>query len=217
MGTQATIKKMDMHAVMQKLSEKRTIFHFETDFQLALFREIQSLYKPYKIILEYPLKSLDPSPTAKGSVDIFVQFDSHNSYPIELKYKTDEFSATVEDEQFYLKGETENKNGRDSFYRDVSRLEKAAKHGNFKEGYAIFLTNLSYYRNYKLDCFSMHEGAKLAGVNEWPESAKHIRTRGPVEFDNEHTISWRKYSEIKTQDCVGQAKNRSFYYALISV
>lgn len=44
----------DIHTVIKSLSQKRRIFHLESDFQFALAWEIKSLYPECDIRLEVP-------------------------------------------------------------------------------------------------------------------------------------------------------------------
>ena len=69
-----------MHGVIQKLSEKRKIFHSEADFQFAIAWEIKLLYNNAEVMLECPLN------VSSKAIDIVVNLDDH-VYPIELKYK----------------------------------------------------------------------------------------------------------------------------------
>jgi len=210
---------MDMHTVMQKLSEKRPIFRLEPEFQLALAHEIHSLYPLAKVGLEGQPLDLNGQLLLEKqgqSIDIFFWLENH-LYIIELKYRTEELSTTVEGEEFYLKKDGEKNNARDGFYKDISRIEKAARYRNFKEGYAIFLTNAPHYWDKKEDGFSLHEGAKIKGTHKWLSSNTGLSQRKEIIFNKDYSVKWEKYSEVKPQDCIGPAKNCSFKYALIVV
>jgi len=217
---------MDIPAVMQELSKKRSIFHSESDFKFALAWEIQSQYSKAKIRPEYPYPGKQ-----KAFCDIFVELDNRR-YIIELKYMKATIEVRVNDEEFKIKYPDENQNCRDGFYRDIQWIEKAVREGNIEYGYAILLTNYQPYwdkdaksNGYKgpkinwdkYPGFNVCEDAIITGDNEWHASAKDLRKRGPVVFNREYTVKWQDYSKIKTQDCINPSINCSFRYALISV
>ena len=223
---------MNIHTVMQNLREKRAVFHSEHDFKFALAWEIQLQYSEAKIRLEYPHRLVYPHPGERdGFFDIFVDLDGHR-YIIELKYMRATIEVKYNGEIFKLKYPDENQNYRDSFYRDILRIEEATRCRSIKCGYAILLTNYQpYWDRYpesngykgnkinwnKYPSFSVCEGTIITGHNEWHESANDLRKRGPVVFNGEYPVKWQKYSEIQIQNCISPSYNRSFMYALVSV
>jgi hypothetical protein len=201
---------MDIRAVIKSLSQKRTIFHSEADFQFALAWEIQLLYINAKIILEY-----SPSYDQNKSIDIVVSIDKYK-YPIELKYKTKKFSTN----EFKVKNHGAQDIGKYDCIKDVCRIEDFSNNiSDFKIGYVIFLTNDQSYwnepkfKNAGYAAFTVHDGAVKSGTMKWGENMSAGSTKGRTDeliLKNKYIIKWSEYSDFKREDGV-------FKYALIEV
>ena len=234
---------IDMHDVMGKLSKKRKIFHSEADFQLALAREIESIYPSAKIVLEgQPLTFIHDekgddnddnynSNKLKKAIDISFWLENR-LYIIELKYMKATIEAEIDGKRFKLKYPDENQNCRDYFYRDILRIENAVNSHSIECGFAILLTNyqpfwdkdhkLNGYKKPKLDwnkypAFKVYDGATIPKKNEWHDSAKDLRKRDSVEFGGEYPVHWADYSTIETQNCISHSENSVFKYLLIHI
>lgn len=72
----------NIKTAIKNLSEKRKIFHSESDFQFAFAWELQKELPQAEIRLEYC-----PAFAKDMHIDIFV-IENGATYPIELKYKS---------------------------------------------------------------------------------------------------------------------------------
>lgn len=202
---------MDIPSIMNKLREKRPVFHSEADFQFAFAWEIQQHYPKASVRLEYP-PTCDPT----KYIDIVVRL-GEDVFPIELKYKTKIFKAAVSGEQFSLKDQGAQDIGKYDLVKDICRLETFLNHmRGYKEGYAIWLTNDPSYWNVPKNngtgysAFSVHRGAIKEGTMTWGPSMNEgsIKTREkPLTLSGRYEIDWRDYSNL-------DAKNGVFMYAL---
>jgi hypothetical protein len=74
---------LDLNQILERLVEKRPIFHSEADFQHALAWEIHHANPDASIRLELPVRTDD----GRVHIDLLVVCD-HQHFAIELKYKT---------------------------------------------------------------------------------------------------------------------------------
>ena len=137
---------IDMAKIIEKLQDKRQIFCSEADFQLEMAWVIKEMYPNAKVRLEYVPKFND-----KMHIDILV-FISNKWIPIELKYKTknskkEEMIDKITQEVFNLKNQGAKDISCYLYLKDIMRIESIKEQGeiNFKEGYAVFLTNDKIY------------------------------------------------------------------------
>ncbi|MCL1926608.1 MAG: hypothetical protein FWF95_05670 [Syntrophorhabdaceae bacterium] len=191
---------MNIHAVIKKLCEKRPVFHSEADFQFALAWEIKSLYQLAEVRLEYPYMVPDKS---IQYIDIFVQLEGH-AYPIELKYKTKKLEEPFcwKNEKFNLKNHGAQNFNRYDFIKDIRRIEAFAEQpGNFRFGYAVWLTNDPSYwdrpkdENVGYASFSVHDGAVKTGTMKWGKGTGKGRKK-ELTLKNKYTIEWKKYHDL---------------------
>lgn len=205
---------MDINVIMEALRMKRIVFHSEADFQFALAWEIQLHYPDASIRLEYP----PPNDPAKY-IDILVWLDN-DVYPIELKYKTRLLNAVVRGEQYHLKNHGAQDLGKYDFVKDINRIESFSEHlSGYYKGYAIWLTNDSYYWNVPRNdtagysAFSVHNGAVKVGTMSWGANMTEgsIKTRErPITLSGNYCIDWHDFSRVDT-------KNGLFMYAVVTV
>lgn len=182
--------------ILEKLSKERPIFHSEDDFKFSLAWIIKREYPQTKIRLEYTL-DFDRS----IHIDIVVILDGQ-LIPIELKYKTKELDLTLGAERYILKNQQATNLGCYNFIKDIKRIEefKEKEMSNFKEGYAIFLTNSLIYEkgttksSYYYE-FSINEGNIKKQKLVYGESKYKA-----IELTGEYTCKWKDYFDIGKDD-----------------
>ena len=210
---------MDIHAVMQSLSHKRSIFHLESDFQFALAWEIKLLNPECEIRLEVPFNH-----EKKGQIDIIVR-TKDGVYPIELKYLKKALTITVDDEQFSLADGVHDLDMY-SCISDIARIEYyVGLLPGFCKGYAIWLTNdpafwtpeynASYYK-----AFHVPDGAVKTGrmsheainkrTGKPPQILSEPKYKSPITLEGRHLVKWCNYSDL------GVAKG-VFKYSVIEI
>lgn len=201
--------------VLNELSKKRPVFHSEADFQQALAWTIHEKYSGLKIRLEKRVV------LNKEEVyfDIFA-FNDNKTVAIEVKYKTKKLDIEVNSEQFNLKNQGAQDQGRYDFIKDISRLEKALKNCPVGTGFAIFLTNDESYwkkpacnRNTVDKAFRIHEGVTIKDRLSWNEETSAGTKSGrsnSIKLEGRYMLNWKNYSEVKKQ-------NGKFRYLLVKI
>ena len=190
---------IDLNIIMEKLLQKRQVFHSEADFQFALAWEIKESNRDIAIRLE---KCID-----KMYVDIIAEYNN-KVIPIELKYKTRNTSNRIindNNEKFELKNQGAHDQARYDFIKDISRIEELIGRDRFEFGYAIMLTNDHLYWENKAkenrttvsDSFRIHDGRILEKnkVLDWSEKASEGTKKGrsSIILKNEYTLNWNAY------------------------
>ena len=204
---------MELKRIIDMLSKKRPLFHSEADFKFALALEIQEFYSDVDIRLEYPVVT-----DSRECLDILVKYHG-DVYPIELKYKTKKLSLVLNDESYHLKSHGAQDFGSYDFVKDICRLESFSKNiCGYKNGFAIWLTNDSYYwnpprkSNTGAAAFRVYNGSKKSGKLTWGNTMTNTRGREqPLFLENEYEVSWLDYSRVAHYDA------GTFKYVVISV
>jgi len=188
---------------IETLKLKQKIFHSEADFQFSLAWELQKILPDAKIRLEYC-----PQFAPYMHIDIYV-IDDDGTYPIELKYKSKYIKTIVDNEHFELKNHSAQDNGRYDYLSDVSRVERIKSlDENFREGYAIMLTNEpSYWKsprsNKTFDAdFRIHEGKEVNGSLSWAKNVGAGTSKGrtePINIEGRYLLHWDIYSQISDE------------------
>ena len=131
---------LDIHHLMEGLSQSRPIFHSEADFQHALAWKIHEIMPDSQIRLEYPFRH-DGNPMY---LDIWLPTER---IAIELKYLTRRLEQDYEGERFALRDQSAHDVRRYDFLKDVQRLESVVEHAEqpTRGGVAVLLTNDSAY------------------------------------------------------------------------
>ena len=201
--------------VLNELSKKRPVFHSEADFQHALAWTIHEKHSGLNIRLEKRVIL-----NSEGIYfDIFA-FNDSKTLAIEVKYKTKNLDTTVNNEEFNLKNQGAQDQGRYGFIKDISRLEKVLETYRDGVGFAIFLTNdESYWKTPTRDVntvdkdFRIHEGVTIRGTLSWKEEASEGTMIGGSEsllLKGNYMLNWNDYSDVEKQ-------NGKFRYLLVKI
>ncbi|WP_086270244.1 hypothetical protein [Campylobacter devanensis] len=213
---------INMTEVIKTLQGKRQIFCSEADFQLEMAWVIKERYRDAKVRLEYV-----PTFDDKMHIDILV-FISNEWIPIELKYKTknskkEKMTDQITQEVFNLKNQGAKDINCYLYLKDIMRIEsiKEQEKNNFKEGYAVFLTNDETYLNppQKNNCvykdFSLEDGAIKKGKLEWAEHTGDGTKKGiedPITLKGSYKMEWKKFSNVAEERSDG-----TFYYLVTKI
>ncbi|WP_086253582.1 hypothetical protein [Campylobacter sp. P091] len=213
---------INMTKIIEKLQDKRQIFCSEADFQLEMAWVIKEMYLNAEVRLEYV-----PTFDDKMHIDILV-FISNKWIPIELKYKTKnsgegalEYKKTQE--VFNLKNQGAKNINCYLYLKDIERIERIKQEvkNNFKEGYAVFLTNDETYLNppQKNNCvykdFSLEDGAIKKGKLEWAEHTGAGTKKGiedPITLKGIYKMEWNEFSNVDEERSDG-----TFYYLVTKI
>ena len=160
---------LDVAKLMKCLGSKHPIFHSEDDFRNELAKELANDLRERG--LDPVILPEIPYELSRKRSDLWLP---SLKIAIELKYKTNPISVVVGGEPFRLKAQSAQDEGRYSFLKDIERLEKFARTGDGRSGYAILLTNdPSYWKEPSMigwtktmDAdFRLHEGRSITGGN----------------------------------------------------
>ncbi len=208
---------LDIHALMQELSQSRPIFHSEADFQHALAWKIREVMPDSQIRLEYPFRH-DGNPMY---LDIWLPTER---MAIELKYLSRRLEQEYEGEHFALKDQSAHDVRRYDFLKDVQRLESVVEHAeqSTRGGVAVLLTNDSAYSKSPTSrwettndaAFRLHEGRKATGNLVWSERTGQGTMKGredPIRLSGSYTTHWRDYSRL------GESNNKRFRYVAVEI
>lgn len=207
---------MDIKTPMQRLMDKRKIFHSEADFQFSLAWEIQSIYTDANVRLEYCPASINSS----IHIDILVVLNN-KWFPIELKYKTLETSIEINSESYQIKKHGAQDQGRYDYLADVSRIEYLSRlMREYEKGYAIMLSNdPSYWKennrsNTVYRAFKLSDGVEKSGRMEWAPHTGASTKKGrekPIDLNGSYIMDWKQYSKLS------EANNGEFKYVVSEV
>ena len=212
---------IDMEKIIEKLQGKRQIFCSEAEFQLEMAWVIKEMYRDAEVRLEYV-----PTFDDKMHIDILV-FINNEWIPIELKYKTkkskkEKMTDQITQEGFNLKNQGAKNIGCYLYLKDIERIEriKEAVKNNFKEGYAVFLTNDETYRNRprKINCdykdFSL-EDERIIERGEplkWASAKKNKGIEDPIILKGIYKMEWNEFSKVDKERSDG-----TFYYLVTKI
>ena len=210
---------IDMTEVIKTLQGKRQIFCSEADFQLEMAWVIKEMYHDAEVRLEYV-----PTFDDKMHIDILV-FINNEWIPIELKYKTkkskkEKMTDQITQEGFNLKNQGAKNIGCYLYLKDIERIEriKEAVKNNFKEGYAVFLTNDETYRNAprEINCdyeeFSLEDGAIKEGWLKWKKYPGKKGIGKSITLEGSYKMKWNKFSNVDEERSDG-----IFYYLVTKI
>ena len=198
---------IELKKIFGNLSLSRPVFHSEADFQHALAWEIHKRVQNCEIRLEYK----PPYIMKRFYVDIWCSQEDVIT-AIELKYKTEKLYVKVKEETFDLLKHSAQNIGRYEFLEDIQRLEEIVLSRRGIEGYAIFLTNASYYWSYPKNShtidadFRIHQSRVLAGELKWRDGKRET-----IHIKNIYDLNWQDYSEPSLES------HGKFRYLLLKV
>jgi len=206
---------IDINKIINKLSNKRPVFHSEADFQHALAWEIHHKWPDCAMRLEFK----PPNCSERMYTDIWAG-DKDTVIAIELKYKTRGLDIEVLGEKFNLLDQSAQDLARYDYLKDIQRLEQIVLN-NKAIAYAIFLTNDSAYwkvppNEQTIDAdFRIHQSKNLSGNAQWGHKASIGTTRGrekPIQINGKYNFNWQKYSTPSTSTSYG-----TFKYLIVEV
>lgn len=209
--------KADVVGLLKTLSDERPIFHSEADFQHALAWKLHSTIPTASIRMEINSPAINRSPQQKAKskgrmrLDIRAQIDKLY-VGLELKYRTNELSTTMDGELFKLSKHSAYPIGRRAFLDDLRRLEYFVDHEWIDIGYAILLTNAYTYWNpsqgeYNCDkAYEIfHERSITPGSFDWAAhtgSGTKGKATTPITLRSAYRFQWHHYSTIpSTMNC----------------
>ncbi len=196
---------LDIHGLMQELSESRPIFHSEADFQLALFRLINEKRSDCQIRMEEPFQFGERK---NRLLDIWLP---EEGVAIELKFFTTKICLRWGHEPFSLKEQASADLARKSFLWDVQRIERLTKTQQrlgheeqpVKAGFAVFLTNAPTLwdpkrrrKNTNDTHYRLHEGREVTGKLEWLKRGQPNKNEKPVCLYGYYKMGWQGYSNL---------------------
>lgn len=209
--------------MMFRLSEDRPVFHSEDDFKFSLAWKLKEDNKDkLNIRLENPFRETHEEKRKNRFLDIYLESET-NKVGIELKYYTSKFQGEVKGEWYDLS----DRSAPDTFsydcIKDITRLENWVREGKIQEGYALWLTNDSYFfkvgnvreLTHHYD-FRINQGRKIKSNEslKWKggpaQSVKKGRERC-LEPDYSYLIEWESYGPQL------ELENRAFKYSLLRV
>ncbi len=201
--------------IMKNLAECRPIFHLEKDFQLALSMQIQT-EQGRGVRPEYPFRDEEKK---RKYLDIWLP---NKEIAIELKYKTQTLIIRQKNEDFRLRNQSAQDEGRYDFLKDIERLEKMIDDGQAREGFAVLLTNdPSYWTHQGRDTtsfnFRLKEGREIRKGEEmrwkFPGTApKSIAKRkNSITLRSSYKLEWQPYYSFY------KVKNGEFKYLAVKV
>ena len=205
---------LEITEIMKNLAECRPIFHLEKDFQLALSMQIQTK-QGVQVRPEYPFRDEEKK---RKYLDIWIR---NRKVAIELKYKTQNLKTDKNNEDFRLRNQGAQDEGRYDFLKDVERLEKMIDDGQAKAGFAILLTNDHLYWthqgrdttsfNFRLEKErKIHKGEEMMWKfpRAIPKSMK--KREKSIILRSSYELEWRPYSSCEVE-------NGRFKYLAIKV
>ena len=200
-----------MDEIIDELRKDRPIFCSEDDFKFEMASLLRKKYPDIDILLEYT-----PELNKKMHIDIMV-ISPDGWIPIELKYKTAEYSKKIGCVNYNLTDQSARDQGAYRYLHDIERTEtiKEKEPDLFQEGYAVMITNDRGYieEPHKKDCYSaqfcINEGVEKTGIMKWDDKAAD-GTKGdcekPIELQGTYRMHWKDYSRLD------DSRNGKFYY-----
>lgn len=189
----------DIRLILNILANKRPLFHSEADLKFSLAWQIKKQHPTSEIRLECP-RNLE----RRIYLDIFFRLND-KKIAVELKYKTRRLKIRINDEEYFLKDQSGQDQGRYDFLKDMQRLETLVDKQDITQGYVVFLTNDSAYwkpprsTNTVDSDFRIHDGRKLHGELRWRKKASKgttIDRESPIQIQSSYHLKWRNYSEL---------------------
>ncbi|NLJ35946.1 MAG: hypothetical protein GX358_06940 [candidate division WS1 bacterium] len=194
---------IDVPGIMVELAQSRPIFHSEADFQHALAWSIREAVPGCNVRLEKPF-------TVNGNriyADIWVSGPDGQEL-IEVKYKTRQLTANLGDEDYLLKEQSAQNQGRCDVCKDIWRVEQFCSSVVGGRGWVLLLTNDSAYWSPPASAtpvdaadaaFRLHEENTIGGVLSWGSNASAGTTEGratPIELAGSYLLRWQPFSQL---------------------
>ncbi|MFI5959728.1 hypothetical protein [Cryptosporangium sp. NPDC051539] len=188
---------IDVPALMTLLSQRRSLFHSEADFQHSLAWQIQLAHPDAEVRLE-------TRPLPKTRLDILV-LHGDQRIAIEVKYLLRRLRATIRGELFDLPDHAAHDFSRYDVVKDVVRVERLVTERIVDAGWSLTLTNDPLYweqalRSDRVDeAFHLHDTRPLTGLLAWRPGAGSGSIRGretPLAVGGAYNLQWRHFTTI---------------------
>lgn len=198
--------RLGLPAVMKYLSNKRTVFHSEADFQFGFAQAVTDLDSTVRVRLEVPKRA-----ERRTYVDLTCAADQTSL--IEFKYVTRAWAGpdVRTDEHFDLRGHEALDLARLHFIHDVTRIEGWTQERADMNGFAVLLTNdnrlweqprtLQPTRDH---AFRLHHGQTLTGNLHWgtaerpyPANRRDLRGTYTADWNDYHRLDDRPGGELR--------------------
>jgi hypothetical protein len=210
---------MDLREQIRSLDR---VFHSEADFQHSLAWEIHKKFDDVKVRLEKRIGSSDtPSHSEEIYVDIWVELNA-SRIPIELKYKTSEFSIKMDGEEIQLRSHAAHPPNRFDIVNDVERTESIVRSQGLERGYMVFLTNdPAYWKEPSQEIidadFRLHDeiGGRMTWSNDASLQTISKKRDRPIELENHYPLNWKMYGYSEPEE-MGEG-NALFQYIVVEV
>ena len=191
---------LQLDVLIQRLGQKRPVFHSEADFQHAFAWEAHQMDPDLQIRLE-----THPEPSVRLDL-LLARPDLHAYTVVELKYLTAPWSGIVNGERFTLKNQGAQDVRAYDVVKDIGRIERFVAGKPGWNGIFIAISNdRAYWRSVthgratNADAFRLYEGIMLSGTRSWGPNtgAGTMKNReAPIELRGVHRLTWRDYSRI---------------------
>ena len=202
--------------VLDRLRERRPIFHAEADMQFALAWGIQGLAPDLHIRLERQLEQ-------RARLDLLVASpDWQSQTAIELKYFTAKWSGRIDGEDYALAYQSAEDVRRYDFVKDITRVEAFVARTPGANGAVVAISNeSSYWRPKASDrvtfdqAFRLSEGYQLTGELAWVSGGSLGSTKGrtePLRLRGDYRCHWQPYSAL-----AGAEANRDFRVLVVPI
>lgn len=186
---------------LDRLADRRPVFHSEADFQHALAWTIATDRPDAAIRLERPVRLPDGTRIA---VDVWVRDADGTVTVIELKYPTRRLDTTHAGERFRLPNHAATDLRRYDLLADLYRTERACR-ADVDRGAVVMLTNEPTYwrttgRTGRIDeAFRIPDGVTVSGTLGWADHAAPGSIHGredPIPLTGRYDVAWRDYADV---------------------
>ncbi len=191
---------VDLVALLQRLAQRRPVFHSEADFQHAFAWEAHSMDPQLRVRLE-----THPEPGAR--LDLMLSrtdLDRHTA--VELKYLTAGWVGDVARQHFELKNHGAQDVRAYDVVKDIGRLERFVDRKRHWNGAFVAITNeqsfwrsVTHGRATNADAFRIYDGVTLSGSQAWGPNTGIGTMRGretAIELKGSHLLAWQDYAQV---------------------
>ena len=220
---------LEINDILKFLSKEKPVFYSEKDFQCLLGWQIKEKYPDMEVRSEVPIAKEDGK---TEHIDLRVR-NGKSKIGIELKYITEEFKTTIDEDKFNLKNHSANDLRCYDILKDIQRLESYVNNGEIDKGYSIVLTNVkslwcqkkqkkeTYYDNFRISDGKTVEGKLcwnkiINGETKKPADGTIKGRTKPIYLQGTYNLNWKEYSNNLSDEKESE-KSGLFKYLLVEV